>query len=154
MLSSQLGVPWFSWDLKAQKVQLWDEGDAKFSTSTRERVGDAVAAVLTHPKGTKNKVVYINSFTTSQKQILASLEKVSGKKWETETVNSAEEARVGMEMLKDGNMMGIGAIVKGICFTEGWGVDFEAEEVEVMNMVLGLEKQDLDEVIGKILKDF
>jgi hypothetical protein len=82
-----------------------------------------------------------------------SLEKVSGKKWETEIVNSVEEVRAGKEMLKDGNTMGIGAIVKNICFTEGWGADFEAEGVELMNEVLGLEKQDLDEVIDKILKD-
>jgi hypothetical protein len=69
-VSSRLGVLWFTWNLKAQKVQLWDEGDAKFSTSTRERVGDAVAAVLSHLEETKNKIVYVNSFTTSQKQIL------------------------------------------------------------------------------------
>ena len=52
--------------------------------------------------------------------------------------------RAGKEMLKTGNMMGIGAIVKSICFTEGRSSDFESEAVEIMNKTLCLEKQDLD----------
>ena len=151
---SQLAVPWFCFDLKAQKVQFWDEGEAKFSTSTRERIGDAVAAVLTHPQETENKIVYVNSFTTSQKQLLGVLEKATGSKWEVETVSSVDVVSAGKEMLSKGNMMGIGAIVKSICFTEGWGADFEAEDVEVMNEVLGLEKENLEDVVRKIVESF
>lgn len=147
-LSSQLEVP-FCFDLAAQKAELWDGGDVKFSTSTRERIGDAVAAVLTHPEETENKIVYVNSFTITQNQLLASLEKASGKKWEVTRVKSGEEMEKGKEMLKSGNMMGIGPIVKGICFAEGWGSDFEGEGVELMNEVLGLGKEDFDEVVDQ-----
>jgi hypothetical protein len=153
-MGSQIQVPWFCFDLKEQKVQLWDKGDARFSTSTRKRIGDAVVAVLTHPEETKNKIVFVNSFTTSQKELLASLEKATGTKWEVETVSSEEEVAAGKEMLKNGNMMGIGAIVKSICFTEGWGADFEYGGIDLMNGILGLEKENIDEVVSKIVKNF
>ena len=61
-----------------------------------------------------------------------------------ETASSAEDVRAGKKMLKTGNMMGIGAIVNSICFTEGRSSDFESEAVEIMNETLCLEKQDLD----------
>ncbi|KAE9375838.1 isoflavone reductase family protein-like protein [Stipitochalara longipes BDJ] len=153
-LDYQLEVPWFCFDLKAQKVQLWDDGEAKFATSTREKIGDAVVAVLTHLEETKNKIVYANSFTTSQKQLMGALEKATGKSWEVERLSSADEISAGKEMLKNGNMMGIGAIVKSICFTKGWGADFEGEDVEAMSEVLGLEEEDLDEVVSKIVQEF
>lgn len=62
--------------------------------------------------------------------------------------------RAGKEMLKTGNMMGIGAIMKSICFTEGRSSDFESEAVEIMNETLCLEKQDLDEAVGEIVRKF
>jgi hypothetical protein len=55
-----------------------------------------------------------------------------------------KDLRAGKEVLKTGNMIGIGAIVKSICFTEGRSSDFESEAVETMNKTLCLEKQDLD----------
>lgn len=107
-----------------------------------------------HPKETENKIVYVNSFTITQNKLLASLERASGKKWEVEHVNSVDEMEKGKEILRTGNIMGIGPIVKGICFAEGWGSDFEGEGVELMNGVLGLGKEDFDEVVSTCVKNF
>jgi hypothetical protein len=108
---------------------------------------------LTHPEETKNKSVYANSFTTSQNEILVALENATGKKWNVERVSSEDEARVGKGMLREGNMMGIMSIVKSIPFMKGWGGDFEGEGVDVMNGVLGLERESFNEVIMEVLKE-
>jgi hypothetical protein len=109
---------------------------------------------LTHAEETKNKIVYANSFRTSQNEILVALENATGKTWNVERVSSEDEVRVGKGMLREGNMMGIMAIVKSIPFAKGWGADFEGEGVEVMNGVLGLDRESLDEVISEVLKEF
>jgi len=143
-------------DITHTKATIYDSGAFQFSASTRELIGQAVAKILEHPSETQNRFIYINSFSASQNQVLTSLEKATGKKWEVDNVDSKEERERGLEMIKHRNViMGIGTIAKVVSFSEGYGACFEKEEgIEISNRMLGLQEEDLDEVVRRIVKSF
>ena len=91
----------------------------------------------------------VNSFKTNQNQLLAALEKASGKKWEIEKSSAAEAGRVGKEKLAQGDFSGvvpaiIGLVYSGNEWAQGHGTD---------NKLLGLSQdEDLESVVAAVLK--
>ncbi|OQE18487.1 hypothetical protein PENFLA_c021G04563 [Penicillium flavigenum] len=105
---------WYEWslailsafgiDFAKRTVTLFDEGEAKIPTSTWPQVGRTGAGLLSMPikaeggngaclENLKNQVVYADSFTVSQKDMLESAFRVAGtteKDW-TITKESAKE---------------------------------------------------------------
>jgi hypothetical protein len=95
----------------------------------------------------KNKDVYINSFTVSQKDMFESLLRVTGTKSEdwTITKESAEErAATGLKEMQEGKQSGFAKkLYTRVFFSDGFG-DFEHNK-GTLNDLLGLQKEDLDE---------
>lgn len=58
-----------------------DGGNARFTTSTPDQIAHALIAVLKNPGETANKVVFTESFTTTQAEILVIVEKLTGEKY-------------------------------------------------------------------------
>ena len=85
-------------------------------------------------------------------EILFSLEKATASKWEVEHLKTDEMIAEGQKMLSEGNFMGIGNLAKAINFSPGYGADFEGEGV-LENEMLGLEKEDLDEVVMRVVNE-
>jgi uncharacterized protein YbjT (DUF2867 family) len=116
-------------------------------------VGRAVVAVLKHPEITVNRYVEVAAFEVSQKEILASLEKVTGKTFKVEEVSSAEKRRIGKEKMarepkgsKDMLNGGFKDLLQGTVFA---GLD---KHGPIENRQLELpERESLDEVTAKIL---
>ncbi len=87
-------APAFGIDLISHTATLFDEGETKISSSTWSQVGRAVAAILslsiksegdqalTCLEGFKNKDVYTKAFSINQKDMLASVCRVTGAKLE------------------------------------------------------------------------
>ncbi|KAK3075996.1 hypothetical protein LTR53_000173 [Teratosphaeriaceae sp. CCFEE 6253] len=87
--------PDFSWtsivcghffDWSTEFIHLWpgehradilDDGEKEFSISTLSRVGEATARILQRPAETKNKMLYVHSFTTTQNKIVRAYEGVT-----------------------------------------------------------------------------
>lgn len=67
--------------LKERKIDILDDGEAKWSTSTLARIGEATARILQRPDTTKNKMIYIQSFLVSQNQVVESFERATGSRW-------------------------------------------------------------------------
>lgn len=90
----------FGIDVVKREATLWSGGETKFTTCSLPTVGRAVANLLTNPDAlakSKNRYVAIQSILTTQKEIIAGLEKITGDKFkivgEVDAVKAGEEAR-------------------------------------------------------------
>lgn len=94
----------------------------------------------------KNRVVYINSFTVSQRDMLASALRVTGTE-ESDWTITHESARKrfagGVQEVKEGKMQGFQKFGARLFFDDGCG-DFEHSK-GTLNEVLGLPKEAIDE---------
>lgn len=77
-----LNIPGFGgWNLPARSVTIYDGGDVEYEATTLGQVGRAITVTLKHPELTKNKHVYVNSFTITQNGVLRALEKTTNDKF-------------------------------------------------------------------------
>ncbi|RAO70012.1 uncharacterized protein BHQ10_006024 [Talaromyces amestolkiae] len=151
--------PAFGFDITNRSVMFFDEGEVKASVSTWPQIGRAVAALLSLPvqaeegkgdgflENLKNKDVYINSFTISQKDMLESLLRVTDTKPEDWTITKeSAQGRLaeGLKEMQEGKHSGFAKkLYTRVFFPDGFG-DFERNK-GTLNGVLGLPKEDLDE---------
>lgn len=148
-----LKVNFVGFNLKEHTAVIWDEGTERFSTSTLPFVGRAVAAVLSHPEKTANKYIYVRGFTTNGNEILAGLEKITGKTWAKSHTSSQKELKEGQELLKKGEIMpGIGKMICANVYGKGYGGDFDKDAV-VFNKEIGLPDEDLEESLRAVLAE-
>ena len=146
-----LKVGFLGFDLQNYTAAIWDSGNIKFSVTNLSTIGKAVASILLHASETANKYIYINSFTTTQNEILAALEKATGKKWKIEHKVTDEQVRIGQEKVAKGDFGGfVGLILGSLYREEAWG-DFEKRR-ELANGLLGLPDEGLEESVEKIVK--
>lgn len=71
----------FGFDVPDGKVKTFDGGDVPFETTTLAKIGETIAAVLSpqHLRKTEDQVVFVNSFTTTQNEIVKAVEDVTGR---------------------------------------------------------------------------
>ena len=159
-MSGAWGVPpSYGFDLANRTVTLFDDGDTKISTTTWPQVGRAVAALLSlpiQPEGQdeehslahfRNKLVYVSSFTLSQREMLDSVLRVTGTSiadWTVTKEPSNERYLCGIEDMKKGDRMGFARMMYSRVFYPDGNGDFEKRR-GTSNTVLGLPKEDLDE---------
>ncbi|KAF2651113.1 NAD(P)-binding protein [Lophiostoma macrostomum CBS 122681] len=160
---------WYEWslaipaafgiDIANRTATFFDEGETKMSTSTMPQVGRAVAAILSLPikaegssqegslEGLKNRVVYVNSFTVTQKDMLESVLRTTSTKeddWKITKRNVQEWYSEGLEEMKKGERIGFVKMMYGrVFYPDGCG-DFEHNKGTI-NHLLDLPKEDIDE---------
>ncbi|KAG6001658.1 hypothetical protein E4U43_001268 [Claviceps pusilla] len=138
-------------DLAEQTALILDTGRVRASTSTLSRVADAVVRVLQHPDqaATRNRALYIQSFCPSQLEILAALERATGRTWKTQHVDSADFLETASTRLAEGNK----AAVEDIVFVLGTvDADWRGRDGFAMEL-LGLEDEDLDAVVARVVRE-
>ncbi|KAJ5883930.1 uncharacterized protein N7473_010816 [Penicillium subrubescens] len=143
------------WDIRAKKVTIFDTGDQTFDVSTLSHVIQSIVSTLQYPEETKNTYVYVRSFTTTQNKLLATLERISGRKFKVTRANTKDLAERGQEHLKQGDYeRGYPEIVTALGYGP-WGfLDFK-ERAEKWNRTLGLKiskEESLDSIIEDVLK--
>ncbi|KAI7366904.1 hypothetical protein KC336_g21257, partial [Hortaea werneckii] len=137
----------------------FDDGEIKTSMSTWPQVGRAVARLLSLPlspegdekgeslEALKNNVVYVRSFTISQKDMFASALRATGTResdWHIKYEPAQERFAAGLEAMKTGDRLGFAKMLYSrIFFSDGVG-NFEASKGTV-NKMLNLPEEDLDE---------
>ncbi|KAM0236569.1 hypothetical protein ACHAP5_009380 [Fusarium lateritium] len=69
-------------DFAKSEFTIWDDGNVEFSTTTLASVGDAVIGVLSHPKETQDRVVYVQSTSLTLNKFLQLAKEVNpSKEW-------------------------------------------------------------------------
>ena len=139
------------YNLKERKVTILNDGNDTWSTSTLATIGQAVKNALLIPEQTANKYLFIDSFTVSQNQVLASFEKATGTKWEVTHVDAEEQKKSGFEKMSKGDFSGAMSLIRYINCVSGHGGNY-IEYQESANELLSLPKRTLDEVVAEILK--
>lgn len=81
-----------SFDVRQKKATLLGTGQERISFTTMRDVGRLLVAALKTPTTDQERVLRVNSFTTSGKEALVEFEKQSGAKWES-SLTSLEELK-------------------------------------------------------------
>ncbi|KAH6989546.1 hypothetical protein AUP68_15975 [Ilyonectria robusta] len=135
-------------DLENKTADILDDGSVRASASTLRRVAEGTVAALRRPEPTRNRTLYIQSFCRSQPEVLAALERVTGVTWTRRTIDSKayiEEAsrKLDVEWTKH--------TMEEIVFVLGaLEADWTKEEGFAMEL-LGLEDEDLDQVVAEVV---
>ncbi|USP76810.1 hypothetical protein yc1106_04084 [Curvularia clavata] len=135
-------------DVKSRKAYLLDGGNIKFSASNLDFVGKAVVKVLQKEEQTRNKLLYVHSHHVTQLEVLAALEKATGEKFERVEQKSEEELEIYRPKMMDGDMEAREEVVAV------WGVvaaDWRGKE-GFANEMLGLEEEDLEQVVRRVVE--
>jgi len=158
--------PSFGFDFPSKTVTFFDDGKTAISTSTWPQVGRAVTALLSLPikpeddnterclEHFKNQIVYVNSFTVSQKDMFESVLRVTGDKPEDWTINkepARERYTSATKALQGGDRMAyVRMMYTRVFYDDGCG-NFEARR-GTSNGLLDLPKEELDEATGRAIK--
>lgn len=137
-------------NLKEQKVTLFNQGRDTWSTTTLGTIGLAVKNALLLPDETANRYLYIDSFTVSQNQVLDAFQRATGREWEVEHVEAEEMKKTGMEKMSRGDLSGAMSLIRYINCVHGHGGNF-AEYKSTANALLSLPEENLDETVSRIL---
>lgn len=134
------------------KVTIYDSGDQQFEGTTTNHVGLAVASTLKHLEETKNQRVYINSFTITQNKVLATFEKLLGKKFEISHSTTPELVAAAKEHLAQGiwELAYPEAVTASMYLNSGFG--YFSGRPDHWNKVLELPQQTLEEAAFDLLK--
>lgn len=160
--SLALNKPFFGFDIPNRSVTFYDDGNTRIDVSTWDQCGRAVASLLSLPEtgaspcvaDWKNKPLYINSFKVSQRDMLDSLNRVLGatdKDWTIDFEPTKQRFQRGLQAMKDGDRMGFATASYARIFYPNGDGDF-ASKWGTSNELLGLPKEDLDEVTKRVVE--
>ena len=138
-------------NIKEHKATIIGHGNDTWSTTKQATIGLAVKNAMLLPDKTANTYLYIDTFTVSQNQVLASFEKAMGVKWEVTHVDAEELKRTGMEKMAKGDFSGAMSLIRYINCVHGHGGNY-IEYQPSANELLSLPKQTLDEAVAEIVK--
>ncbi|KAH8813010.1 hypothetical protein F5884DRAFT_751303 [Xylogone sp. PMI_703] len=155
----------YGFNFANRTVRFYDDGEIKISTSTWPQVGRAVAGLLSLPitpegpnteaclESLRNKVVYVNSFTINQKDMLASVLRQTETKeedWTITKVPAQELHSTSSKQIAEGKKDAYASyLYSRIFFPDGSG-DFEHKGT--LNSMLNLPKEDIDEATNNAIK--
>ncbi|KAJ6437497.1 hypothetical protein O9K51_10055 [Purpureocillium lavendulum] len=140
---------YLKFDLDKHHAQILDGGDVKASMSTLQRVTDALIRILSQPQRTQNKTLFIQSFCTTQLELLASLERGTKVPWSREQVDSKAFLEHQLRHLENGDKKAADEIVYALGLIEGdWTL-----RADFANCQLGLEDENIDDVVAMVLSE-
>lgn len=148
----------FDWGLRAnflhfnlatRRAEIIDDGDTRSSQATLAQIARATVRILQRPEETRNRMLFIQSFCVSQNEVLRSLEKATGARWETQRFDSEEFIREKKALADQGDKNAIEDLVFVLGAING---NWEGLPDFAMDL-LGLENEDLDEVVQKVVDE-
>lgn len=157
--------PAYGFDFANKTVTFFDDGKTPIDTTTWPQIGRAVAALLSLPiepeNGTEpslssfgNSVIYLSSFNVSQRDIFASVLRVTGisaAEWKQSFEPSKERYKQGLEQIKHGQKIGFAKMMYTRVFFQDGSGDFSKSKGTV-NALLGLPEEDIDEFTARAIE--
>jgi hypothetical protein len=140
-------------DAKAHKVHYLDDGSHMGSFTTLPWAAEATAQILRNPELAKNKLVAVRAFETSQREVVAALEKVQGVKYEINQADAMEYIEENQRRFDTGDMSALGALIRAGILSPGYGSNFVEGTIEVVSDKLDLPKLTLEEVVEDSIKE-
>jgi hypothetical protein len=142
-------------DLKAKKATLWDGGKAPFTATNVRTIARSIVKLLTDPTAyeeSKNKYIYTASHNTSQAEILAVAEKVTGAKFDVETVSGEKIFTENKEKLQKGDMSAVFPLIQALAFATIDGKHLcDLQTMGIFNDKYGVKDVSLEEDIKRLV---
>lgn len=108
--------------------------------------------MLRHDAETANKLVFVESFTTTQLQILAALEKLTREKWTVVNKQSEDVRAEGLKAMGEGKLLeGGGSVIQAAVLGKEALEDHRNVEGGIWNARLGLPSENVEEEVRRIL---
>ncbi|KAH6608467.1 hypothetical protein Trco_001813 [Trichoderma cornu-damae] len=158
--SLSMGEGWYGFDFPNKKVTFYDDGKARINTSTWRQCGRAAAQLLSLKElpddeedqsptisQWRNEVLYISSFLASQRDMLDSLNRVldtTDDDWQISYEPTDARYKKGLEIFKNGSIVGLGVAMYSRAFYPNGDGNFEAK-YGLANKALGLPEESFDE---------
>ncbi|KAI0880490.1 NAD(P)-binding protein [Annulohypoxylon maeteangense] len=137
---------------KSKEIDYPDGGDQKYSVSNLETVGKAVVGVLKNLEATKNRPVYIQDATISQKQLAGYLKKAVGADgWKENVISIAEGLQQGEEELKKPQPNGFFVFITSLRAAV-WGEGYGGRFTKLDNDLFGIKQLTDAEVEEVVIK--
>lgn len=136
-------------DLGSRRAEIVDDGNTRSSQATLAQIARATVAVLRRPEETRNRMLFIQSFCVSQNEVLRSLERATGAKWDVEYVESEKFIREKKALADQGNKDAIEDLVFVLGAING---NWEQKPDFAMDL-LGLENEDLDTIVQQVVSE-
>ncbi|XDG05688.1 hypothetical protein ABKA04_005303 [Annulohypoxylon sp. FPYF3050] len=149
LLDIGLMTGFLGYDVRERKAEIWDDGNARFSVSTKVNAAKAVVRVLRNPEITANQHVFVSSLETSMNEILSGLENAQKVKYTVSFTKTEEQVAYGKEMLAKGDFMKSHKLLLATNLIPGYGNNFAKEE-KLWNDVLEVPRESIDDVVKKV----
>lgn len=133
-----------SFHVKEREATIFGDGNIRWSACTLSQVGRAVVAILQKEGATRNQMLYIQSFCTSQNEVLAILERVSGHKFSITYVSSDDFIKKKKQQMDDGDREATEQLVSVL------GVTRANWEGKLANELLGLGTENVGEAVKAV----
>ncbi|KAI4110883.1 MAG: hypothetical protein LQ345_006903, partial [Seirophora villosa] len=138
-------------DLQSSTATIYDSGDTQANATTLADVGQAVVGILSNPDETANRYVYVQNVCFTQNQLLAAIEKSTGKKWSVNKRQCAEASQTGGMKLSKGDMSGVPDMILGGLYV-GEPANNYAKTRKLDNDLVGVKEYPLEEIADKVIK--
>ncbi|KAF4481666.1 isoflavone reductase family [Fusarium agapanthi] len=116
-------------------------------------VGRALVAILANTAKTANKLVSVESFTTTQSEALAVLEKATGTEWARTEIPVEEMRAEAFKLLSEGDVANGGAkVIASVVFGKEALEDHSHLGTAQSNKELGLPSETAEETVQWVLK--
>lgn len=137
-------------NVPARTATVYDGGDIAYEATNIDQVGKAIAAALKKPDLVRNQYVYVNSFTTTQNEVVKALEKATGDKFAVSHSTVAELRKDGLQKLEAGQAAGILALIASAFYGEGGLANYSATK-GLWNDRLDVPQENLEEFLVQYL---
>ncbi|RAH50644.1 uncharacterized protein BO95DRAFT_427558 [Aspergillus brunneoviolaceus CBS 621.78] len=149
-------IGFLGFNLQDHEATINDDGVIPASVSTLSQIGRALIAILRHAELTKNQYVYVESFTVTQNEVLAALERATGgEKWAVQRVDLKPLIEESTERFNQRDLAGarILNLAAGLGrFPDGPYGDWSRVPGGSWNARLGLEVEELDQVVQSVVQ--
>jgi hypothetical protein len=151
-------------DIPNRRATLLSGGTAKFNTTNLSTAALSIVRLLALPITSSsgpslsdygNRLVYVSSFRTSQREILDSVQRVTGTSdsdWTITNRDAQEYIEEGAAKVANGDIWGMVNVLYGSVMKGDLGGDYESTR-GLSNTALDLPKEDLDESVRAALQD-
>jgi len=145
-----LKVGFLGFDGSTKTATIYDDGKAVISATNLHQVGITLIKSLEKADLTRNQIVYVSSFQTSQKEILDLAEKASGEKWTVSHQATAKLLEDGRSKLQKGDFSAIVDLIRVVLFDAGANLGKLSPE-DLWNDRLDLPQEDIEATVRTAL---
>ncbi|KAK4119251.1 NAD(P)-binding protein [Parathielavia appendiculata] len=151
---------WIKWSVRndflglrvrERKVELWDDGEGRFSVMTEENTALAVVrGLVAFPAETRNRNVLVEEFVTTQRELVGEIERQMGWRFDVARVDSRARIAELQAAVEKGDATATYGLIEAGFVTGRYGGDL-SKEGEIMTEKLGLKRHSLQEVVADAL---